>query len=109
MVYSGCVLLANAIGRTSWIGIRSLDGTANARVLRRSIDDVLIDKLDPDVQIVPAFGPISTLRNEVHLNGHLKVLSHRWVAYDDIQETSKRREQAALALAADPKGDGLPF
>jgi hydroxyacylglutathione hydrolase len=109
VVYSGCVLLANAVGRTSWIGIRSLDGTANARVLRRSIDEVLIDKLEPDVQVVPAFGPLSTIRNELHLNGHLKVLSHRWLAYDDIQAAAKRREQAALALAADPQGDGLPF
>ena len=109
LLYSGCVLLANAIGRTSWIGIHSLDGTANARVLRRSIDEVLIDKLEPDIQVVPAFGPVSTLRNEVHMNGHLKVLSHRWQAYNDVQEEIRRKQIAAELLAAAPAGDGLPF
>ena len=109
MCYTGCVLLANAIGRTSWIGIKSLQGTSNARVLRRSIDETLIDKLDPDVQIVPSFGPLTSLRNEVHMNGHLKVLSGRWNAYNDVQEEIKRRLRAQEKLAEDPYGDGLPF
>lgn len=109
MCYSGCVLLANAVGRTSWIGIKSLHNTANARVLRRSIDEVLIDELDPDVQIVPSFGPLSSLRNEVHMNGHLKVLSSRWNAYNDVQEEIKRRLRQQEKLAEDPYGDGLPF
>lgn len=107
--YTGCVLLANAIGRTTWIGIKSLHLTANARVLRRSIDEILIDQLDPDVQIVPSFGPLSSLRNEVHMNGHLKILSSRWNAYNDVQEEIKRRLRAQEKLAEDPYGDGLPF
>ena len=109
LCYTGCVLLANAIGRTSWIGIKSLHNTANARVLRRSIDDVLVDKLDPDIQIIPSFGPLSSVRNEVHMNGHLKVLSGRWNAYNDVQEEIKKRLREQEKLAEDPYGDGIPF
>ena len=109
LCYTGCVLLANAIGRTSWIGIKSLHNTANARVLRRSIDEVLVDKLDPDIQIIPSFGPLSSVRNEVHMNGHLKVLSGRWNAYNDVQEEIKKRLREQEKLAEDPYGDGIPF
>ena len=43
------------------------------------------------------------------MNGHLKILSSRWNAYNDVQEEIKRRLRAQEKLAEDPYGDGLPF
>ena len=50
-----------------------------------------------------------TKRNEVHMNGHLKVLSGRWNAYNDVQEEIKKRLREQEKLAEDPYGDGIPF
>ena len=109
LVTTGTTLMAQSLGRTSWLGMQSLVGTANPRLLRRSIDEKLMDNLPGDTRAVPAFGPLTTLRTELHKNAHLKRLSSRWEAYDDTQEMKKRAAEAAAQLAADPFGDGLPF
>ena len=109
LVCTGTTLLSQSIGRTTWMGIRSLEGTSSARTLRRSIDDILLASVPGDTRVVPAFGPLTSLRHEAQKNAHLQKLSSRWGAYDDTQEMKQRQEERAKKLRDDPYGDGLPF
>jgi glyoxylase-like metal-dependent hydrolase (beta-lactamase superfamily II) len=86
LVCTGTTLLSQSVGRTTWMGIKSLEGTSSARTLRRSIDDVLLASVPGDTRVVPAFGPLTTLRHEAQKNAHLQKLSSRWGAYNDTQE-----------------------
>lgn len=105
----GDTLMTNAVGRTSWMGIKSLEGTGNTRILRRSIDDILMEEVPSDATIIPGHGPLTTLRTENHRNAHLKTLSHRWKSYDESMEYKRLQEEAKAKMASDPFGDGLPF
>lgn len=109
IVFTGTTLLSESVGRTSWLGIPSLDGTASSRRLRRSIDDVLMAEVPGDAKVVPGFGPLTSLRHELHNNMHLKKLSKRWESYDEAQELKRRAEAKRQHLLEDPHGDGLPF
>lgn len=109
IVCTGTTLLSQSVGRTSWMGIRSLDGTANPRTLRRSIDEVLVGWVPGDTRVIPGFGPLTSLRHEMQKNSHLQKLSSRWTAYDDSQEMRKKQEERERKLREDPYGDGLPF
>jgi hypothetical protein len=97
------------VGRTTWMGIRSLSGTSNPRTLRRSIDEVLVGWVPGDTSVVPGYGPLTTLRGEMQKNAHLQKLSSRWTAYDDTQAMRKKIEDRERKLRDDPYGDGLPF
>jgi hypothetical protein len=77
--------------------------------MRRSIDDVLLASVPGDTRVVPAFGPLTTLRKEAQKNAHLQKLSSRWGAYDDSMEMKLIQEARQKKLEDDPYGDGLPF
>ena len=109
LVCTGTTLLSQSVGRTTWMGIKSLEGTSSARTLRRSIDDVLLASVPGDTRVVPAFGPLTTLRHEAQKNAHLQKLSSRWGAYNDTQEMKAITEAREKKLREDPYGDGLPF
>jgi len=109
LVCTGTTLLSQSVGRTSWMGIRSLEGTSSARTMRRSIDDVLLASVPGDTRVVPAFGPLTTLRHEAQKNAHLQKLSSRWGAYNDSMEMKSIQEARIRKQEEDPYGDGLPF
>ena len=106
---TGDTLLTLAVGRTSWMGIKSLEGTGNARVLRRSIDEVLMEMVPSDATVIPGHGPITNLRAELHQNAFLRKLSHRWSSYDDAMKLREMQAAEQKRREADPYGDGLPF
>ena len=70
LVCTGTTLLSQSVGRTTWMGIQSLDGTSSARTLRRSIDEVLLASVPGETRIVPAFGPLSSIRHGTCLWWH---------------------------------------
>jgi hydroxyacylglutathione hydrolase len=109
LVCTGTTLLSHAVGRTTWTGIQSLEGTSSARTLRRSIDEVLLASVPGDTRVIPAFGPLTSLRHEAQKNAHLQKLSSRWGSYDDTQELKNIQQARAKKLRDDPFGDGLPF
>mmetsp|Transcript_67302 Transcript_67302/g.190450 ORF Transcript_67302/g.190450 Transcript_67302/m.190450 type:complete len:81 (-) Transcript_67302:259-501(-) len=60
----GDTLFRGSIGRTSWAGIPSLQGTSDPQQIVASIDSKLLS-LDKDVKVISGHGPSTTI-GEAH-------------------------------------------
>lgn len=59
----GDTLFSGSIGRTSWGGIPSLQGTSDKDQIVASIKSKLLT-LDPDIQVISGHGPLTTIGDE---------------------------------------------